>query len=197
MNEIAYDIEVPGGVLACREAGRGASVVLIHGAAQNLHVWEPIAARLAGSARVIRYDLRGHGQSAPLREPSFAIHTEDLDRLLASRGLVDPTVVGFSLGGYIGLRWAAAATGGRFVSVEGPLASYAELSRRLGRVADFAALRAEFEAEAFLGTAADAEGCIAHTAALDGVPKEWVRRSFRWRTDGKRSEERRVGKECR
>src|SRR5439155_10681087 len=45
-------------------AGKGEPVVLLHGYAQNSHIWRPSIAELAKTNTVIAPDLRGFGQSA-------------------------------------------------------------------------------------------------------------------------------------
>jgi pimeloyl-ACP methyl ester carboxylesterase len=46
------------------DLGVGPSVVLIHGLASNLHLWDGVAKRLEGDRhRVVACDLRGHGHS--------------------------------------------------------------------------------------------------------------------------------------
>ncbi|MHA7987160.1 alpha/beta fold hydrolase [Rathayibacter sp. CAU 1779] len=45
--------------------GAAPAVVLIHGTASDVHVWDPIVPALAADFRVIRVDLLGHGRSTP------------------------------------------------------------------------------------------------------------------------------------
>ena len=45
-------------------AGEGEPVILLHGYAQNSHMWRPLIAELAKTRTVIAPDLRGFGQSA-------------------------------------------------------------------------------------------------------------------------------------
>src|SRR6202050_2333851 len=45
-------------------AGNGAPVILLHGYAQNSHMWRPLIAELAKTNTVIAPDLRGFGQSS-------------------------------------------------------------------------------------------------------------------------------------
>src|SRR5436853_4450401 len=45
-------------------AGQGEPVILLHGYAQNSHMWRPLIAELAKTHLVIAPDLRGFGQSA-------------------------------------------------------------------------------------------------------------------------------------
>jgi NAD(P)-dependent dehydrogenase (short-subunit alcohol dehydrogenase family)/pimeloyl-ACP methyl ester carboxylesterase len=51
--------------LAVRTEGRadGPTIVLVHGYPDNSSVWDGVAARLAERFRVVRFDLRGHGES--------------------------------------------------------------------------------------------------------------------------------------
>ena len=44
-------------------AGKGAPVLLLHGYAQNSHMWRPVMAELGKTRTVIAPDLRGFGQS--------------------------------------------------------------------------------------------------------------------------------------
>src|SRR3954468_5296894 len=102
-----FTVHVDDGSLPGVDEGEGPPIVLIHGAGQNLHAWDEVASLLRPHRRVVRYDLRGCGQSAPLTQSTFAIHAGDLCALIDARGLTRPVVVGFSLGGYIALRASA------------------------------------------------------------------------------------------
>ncbi len=78
------------------------TVVLIHGLAGTLHLWDRVVPRLETRFHVLRYDLRGHGKSdVPDGEWSLDDFVGDLVALLDSRGLAAAHVVGFSLGGLI------------------------------------------------------------------------------------------------
>ena len=55
--------EVNGVRLHYLAAGKGAPVILLHGYAQNSHMWRPLIAELAQTHTVIAPDLRGFGQS--------------------------------------------------------------------------------------------------------------------------------------
>lgn len=92
------------------ESGRGKPIVLIHGHALDLRVWDDVVPGLVGAGhRVIRYDVRGHGQSfAPGTGYSWAAYVEDLRALLAHVGVEDVALVGFSMGGGIALAFAQA-----------------------------------------------------------------------------------------
>jgi pimeloyl-ACP methyl ester carboxylesterase len=69
MSETRRWVESAGLRLAVRVDGRpdGPTIVLVHGYPDNSSVWDGVAGRLAERFRVVRYDLRGHGES---EEPS-------------------------------------------------------------------------------------------------------------------------------
>ena len=91
--------------LAYHDVGEGRPVVLVHGLFSSAHVnWIKFghAARVAATgARVIRPDLRAHGQSAAPHDPANypdGILGRDLEQLVAHLGLDDYDLGGFSLG---------------------------------------------------------------------------------------------------
>ncbi len=87
-----------------RDEGAGAAVVFIHGWTLDLDAWEPQAAALAASFRVIRYDRRGFGLSEGT--PGRAADLEDLGRLLDHLRLDAATLVGHSQGARVALAFA-------------------------------------------------------------------------------------------
>ena len=82
--------------------GTGETVALVHGVGSRLEAWDGVVARLQDRYRLLRYDLRGHGESA---KPSGPYTVDDFVADL--RGLLDALtierchVAGFSLGGLI------------------------------------------------------------------------------------------------
>jgi pimeloyl-ACP methyl ester carboxylesterase len=52
------------------QQGDGPPVVLVHGTPFDLHAWDGVAALLAPHARVVAYDLRGHGSAHATPVPS-------------------------------------------------------------------------------------------------------------------------------
>lgn len=84
------------------------TVVLIHGAGGSRLDW-PAPLRQLPDARVIAYDLAGHGRStAPLRE-TVAEHSADLLALYDGLKLPSAVLAGHSLGGAVALQAALAA----------------------------------------------------------------------------------------
>src|SRR2546429_4488059 len=95
-----------GGVrLAYEETGTGLPVILIHGFPFSRQMWQP-QAPLARTVRLITPDLRGFGESegAPSSLDDLA---DDLQALVEHLGLTSAVFGGFSMGGYVLLRYLA------------------------------------------------------------------------------------------
>ncbi|MFP6729615.1 MAG: alpha/beta fold hydrolase [Alphaproteobacteria bacterium] len=85
----------------------GPVIALIHGAGLNRAMWQWQRAALMEKHRVLSYDLYGHGESpAPDSTPDLSMFSGQLLRLLDETGIRSCVVVGFSLGGMIGRRFA-------------------------------------------------------------------------------------------
>ncbi|GAA2071900.1 alpha/beta fold hydrolase [Actinomadura alba] len=91
----------------CDDAGAGPVVVLVHAGCADRRMWEHQVTALSGRHRVIRYDWRGHGESADA-VGDFA-HHEDLLALLDSLEVQQAALVGCSDGGKIVLDAALTA----------------------------------------------------------------------------------------
>lgn len=89
------------------ETGRGAPVVLVHGAFSDYRAWDPQIAALAASHRVQSVSLRGYYPSQDrIGDATAERHAEDVVDLIAE--LAAPVVlVGHSRGGRIALDVAA------------------------------------------------------------------------------------------
>lgn len=88
-------------------AGEGNPLVFIHGFGVDRRMWDPQFAEFAEEYQVIRYDVRGFGQSdLPVAE-EFS-HVEDLKGLLDALGLERVTLIGLSMGGIIAIDFALA-----------------------------------------------------------------------------------------
>jgi pimeloyl-ACP methyl ester carboxylesterase len=101
--------EVDGFRIHYREIGRGEPVVLLHGRASNLEVWNWLADSLAKSYRVIAYDQRGAGLSTKSGDPARYGRSmaNDVTGLLEHLGLRRAHVVGHSQGAVIAAYVAA------------------------------------------------------------------------------------------
>ena len=87
--------------------GEGPAVVLIHGGGFDRRMWDDQVPDLARDFRVIRYDVRGAGQSASAEGQTFE-HHEDLAALLRHLTVSGASIVGQSLGGRIAMDLALA-----------------------------------------------------------------------------------------
>ena len=89
------------------EAGAGPAVVLIHGFTLDTRMWDDQFLPLAAHHRVVRYDLRGFGQSAVPAGERYS-HVADLRALLDYLHIEQATLVGLSKGGGVALDFALA-----------------------------------------------------------------------------------------
>ncbi|MFI2430743.1 alpha/beta fold hydrolase [Streptomyces sp. NPDC018693] len=87
------------GHLSYTVAGDGPPVVLVHAGVADHRMWDAVVPALAERHTVIRYDLRGFGESAPPTGP-FS-ETDDLRRLLDHLGHERVQLVGASWGGRV------------------------------------------------------------------------------------------------
>jgi pimeloyl-ACP methyl ester carboxylesterase len=91
--------------LSYEATGSGDAVVLIHAFSVDRRMWAPQLAPLEGRFRVVRYDLRGHGQSAPPSAPYTTY--EDLRSVLDALGIGRATLIGLSAGAEIATDFAS------------------------------------------------------------------------------------------
>jgi 2-succinyl-6-hydroxy-2,4-cyclohexadiene-1-carboxylate synthase len=88
--------------------GEHPALVLLHGQLLDRKVMEDLAARL-GDHRVLNLDLPGHGDSAPVAFSSMTQTAAAVVDAIADAQLVEPVLVGHSLGAVVALH--AAKTG--------------------------------------------------------------------------------------
>jgi 3-oxoadipate enol-lactonase/4-carboxymuconolactone decarboxylase len=87
----------------------GAPLVMLHSLGTASAVWDAQAAAFAGSFRVIRPDLRGHGLTGCTAGPySMAMFAADLAGVLDALDVGQAHVAGISIGGMIAQAFAAA-----------------------------------------------------------------------------------------
>jgi len=92
-------------VIWSEEHGDGTRVVLTHGWGATAHMWGPQVAALQARARVVTWDLRGHGRSASPEDAGAYTQDgalADLDALVGDGAVL----VGHSLGGQLSLAFA-------------------------------------------------------------------------------------------
>jgi 3-oxoadipate enol-lactonase len=87
--------------------GSGPWLVFSHSLACDLRMWDEQAAYFAGRYKVLRYDTRGHGQSAaPAGDYTLGQLAQDAQGLFAALGITNCHFVGLSMGGMIGQTFA-------------------------------------------------------------------------------------------
>ncbi len=98
-------IETKGIQLNCRLSGREDApvVVLSHSLGSGMIMWEPQLAVLEADYRVLRYDMRGHGESdAPEGPYTLDLLAADVIGMLDELNIDRVHFVGLSIGGMIG-----------------------------------------------------------------------------------------------
>ncbi|MEV0538466.1 alpha/beta fold hydrolase [Nocardia salmonicida] len=92
--------------MAYEDRGTGQPIMFIHGWGGSGDVWDYQVLDLADRFRVITVDLRGHGASdKPWGTYDYTLFCHDLKILMEHLGLEDVTLVGWSMGGHIGLKF--------------------------------------------------------------------------------------------
>ncbi|NIM91913.1 MAG: alpha/beta fold hydrolase [Candidatus Aminicenantes bacterium] len=99
-------IEVGKARLYYEEMGEGLPLMMIHGGLLNHRMWDDQFEIFAEGYRVIRYDVRNHGQSSGI--PGDFKHYEDLHELLEQLNIEKAVILGLSLGGRIAIDFAIA-----------------------------------------------------------------------------------------
>jgi len=95
-------LSVDGIRLDVLDEGSGHAIVLIHGVLLSKATWDAQAAALARRARVVRFDLRGHGlSSAPPGPYLMETLAGDVAAVLDALGIERAVIAGHSLGGYV------------------------------------------------------------------------------------------------
>src|SRR5262245_31160381 len=89
-------------------AGKGEPVILLHGYAQNSHMWRLLMIELAKTRLVIAPDLRGFGQSSkPVTGYDKKTMAQDIHALAALLGFKRAIVVGHDIGLMVAYAYAA------------------------------------------------------------------------------------------
>ncbi|MCC6299600.1 MAG: alpha/beta hydrolase [Anaerolineales bacterium] len=88
-------------------AGKGQTVLLIHGLGSSVRDWEMQIPAFAKSYQTVAFDLRGHGGSQKPQGPySMSLFAKDAAELIKSLGGAPVHVVGISLGGMVAFQLA-------------------------------------------------------------------------------------------
>jgi len=88
-------------------SGEGPCLVLIHGFSDNLTMWYNQVPEFSKKYKVLSYDVRGHGLAeTPAGEYSMELFADDLYALLGALDIDKACILGYSMGGRIGLAFA-------------------------------------------------------------------------------------------
>ena len=88
--------------LAYDDVGSGPAIVLVHGYPFNRTMWDEQVAALRDNYRVIRLDLRGHGESESSEGPAtMNLMAQDIASLLDQLDISRAVIGGLSMGGYV------------------------------------------------------------------------------------------------
>lgn len=98
MAPVSADERAP---IACLDEGRGPAVLLLHGCPGDQASFAPVVEALRGTCRVLVPSLPGYERSPRLTPYSLSVVRQQLEALLASKGVESlAAVVGFSFGTY-------------------------------------------------------------------------------------------------
>lgn len=92
------------------DTGKGdRTAVLLHGWSSSHEVFDPVVKKLRKKARFVVPDQRGHGKSRDMQNTAVTLDTlaYDLHLLIRSLGLKDITLVGWSMGAAVCMRYMA------------------------------------------------------------------------------------------
>src|SRR5437868_1013557 len=101
-------VDVNGVQLHYLITGAGEPVILLHGYAQNSHMWRPLMAQLATTHTVIAPDLRGFGESSkPQNGFDKKTMAQDVHALATAQGHSRIKIVGHDIGLMVAYAYAA------------------------------------------------------------------------------------------
>jgi pimeloyl-ACP methyl ester carboxylesterase len=93
--------------LGYQVVGEGEPLILLHGGFGSVDMFGPNVELLAAGRQVIGVDLQSHGRSPAADRPMrFETMADDIATLIRSLGFERAAIMGFSLGGAVGLRTA-------------------------------------------------------------------------------------------
>jgi pimeloyl-ACP methyl ester carboxylesterase len=98
--------DVNGVALAYDDEGQGPPLLLLHAGIADRTMWDDVVPMLKDRFRVIRFDLRGYGET-PLPDGPF-VYASDAAELLKALGIERAHLVGVSMGGHVALDLAIA-----------------------------------------------------------------------------------------
>jgi pimeloyl-ACP methyl ester carboxylesterase len=98
-------VDVEGAELAYRVDGHGPDLVLVHAGIADMRMWDPLVALLSHRFRIVRYDMRGFGETTAAAGKFSP--AEDLAAVVSALEIDRCTLAGASFGGHVALEFAA------------------------------------------------------------------------------------------
>ena len=89
-----------------KKVGEGEPLIILHGLFGSLDNWMSLAKKLGDHFEVFILDARNHGQSAHSNEFNYDIMADDLYEFLLQNDIVDPIILGHSMGGKTAMQFA-------------------------------------------------------------------------------------------
>ncbi|MDW7690617.1 alpha/beta fold hydrolase [Flammeovirgaceae bacterium SG7u.111] len=89
-----------------RQSGQGLPVIILHGLFGSSDNWMSIGKKLSENYKVFLVDQRNHGQSENTPEFNYEIMAEDLRDFIEEHKIIQPIVVGHSMGGKVAMKFA-------------------------------------------------------------------------------------------
>lgn len=86
--------------------GDGESLVILHGLFGSSDNWMTLAKKLSEQFEVFIVDTRNHGQSPHADEFNYQVMADDLYEFLITHQIVDPIILGHSMGGKTAMQFA-------------------------------------------------------------------------------------------
>lgn len=174
--------------LAFSSSGQGEpTLVLIHGAGQDRHMWDRVTPLLETRHRVVRVDLPGHGGSPQVAPFSLKEVASALDRTLGREKIKKAVLVGQSYGAYVALEEAAAHPSRASAIVPIDLPTYIQVdSEQIGTLEMLLRDRYPvFVAGVFQPMTKDSSQMDSVVAKAEAVPRDVMGAYFRetWRMD--------------
>jgi pimeloyl-ACP methyl ester carboxylesterase len=89
-----------------KKSGQGQPLIILHGLFGMLDNWQSISRELASDFEVWLIDQRNHGRSPHAETHSYDDLADDLRQFIVDHEIVDPLLVGHSMGGKTVMRFA-------------------------------------------------------------------------------------------
>lgn len=89
-----------------REFGQGQPAIILHGLFGQSDNWVTVGRRIADQFHVFIPDQRNHGQSPHTSTHSFQAMSDDLAEFMEEHEIVNPLLIGHSMGGKVAMTYA-------------------------------------------------------------------------------------------